>query len=210
MSLFSLLWIPLFYLFWCSISSIKNKNALYELLAFLGGCIIAGIVIAFGPLIDGGGFGFLRWLSGSLELFALPAVLPLLICILLFKLGLIQEVEFFANITLMWLLPGAIVHTLFLSVTGDPILLMLIPILWAAIAVGVPFFIKLMMQGSNIYLTILACSGAVIIPFTAATSYWALFSQRNIIGFLLFSASTAPMIAAVVISFISTSEETDS
>jgi hypothetical protein len=78
MSLFCLLWTPLLYLFWRSISPTGESGA-GGVWALLLGSFFALFQFFFGALVGPGGFGFSRWLSGCIDVITLPALLPLLV-----------------------------------------------------------------------------------------------------------------------------------
>ena len=195
MSLFCFLWIPLFYLFWRSVS---RHTAAKEVWAFIFGSIIVFVQLFFGPFIEPGGFGFQRWLSGCVDIVVIPAFLPLFVYFCLVKFRLDQETANYVKFALVWLLPGAIIRSIFWSTQNDPVLLIIVPLLWTAIAVGVPFFISLTQDG-RLSVVISSCLGILATPAMAASSYWALFSNRNLWGVLLFLAAIAPMVVSVTL-----------
>ena len=200
MSLFCFLWIPLFYFFWRSLAG--NDTSAGEGWALLGGILIALIQLFLGPFVEPGGFGFYRWLSACIDIVVLPAVLPFLAYFLLKKSGIIKEAVNPAGFTLLWLIPGAVIRSLFWSSLNDPILLIIVPILWAAIAVGAPFFIKLIQKNSRTFVIVLSSLGILVVPSAAASSYWAFFSHKTYLGFLFLFAATAPMLVSVAFSFL--------
>ena len=203
MGLFCLLWITLFYLFWRSINAEDTVSG--ELWAFICGSIVAIVHFYFGRLIDPGGFGFHRWLSGAIDIVSLPVVLPLIISFIIFKAGLFKGTANIVNFSLVWLVPGTIIKAISWSSLNDPLLLVVVPILWAAIAVGVPFFIAII-QDSRSYVIVLAILAILIIPLAAASSYWALYTHRSLLGVLFFLAATAPMLVSVTILYLQSRE----
>ena len=164
---------------------------------------MAGFQFFGDPLIDPGGFGLSRWFSGFADIVVLPVVLPLLVYLIFFFLKFINGSVDFTGFALLWLIPIAAARSLTWSfIQRDPILLVLVPVLWTAIAAGVPFFIKLL-QGSNRPVMIVIFSLAILsVLFAAATSYWAFFAQRTTIGIIFLVAAAAPMLLSVVMSFI--------
>ena len=199
MSLFCFFWVPLFYLFWRSVASGGSSGWAWALL--MGSMV--GIVKFFNvQLVDPGGFGFSRWASGFVDIIVLPALAPLLVYLLFFFLKIVTDAANFASFALIWLIPVAAVRAVAWSAQGDPVLLILVPILWTAIAVGIPFFITLIMTFSRPGLIALFSFAILCIPVSAATSYWAFFSHRAPLGFLFLFIATAPMIVSVVLSSI--------
>ncbi|MDR0731669.1 MAG: hypothetical protein LBF63_08370, partial [Treponema sp.] len=63
MSLFCLLWLPLFYLFWRSVSP-AGESGYGGVWALLLGSVAAIFQFFYGAFIQAGGFGLSRWLSG--------------------------------------------------------------------------------------------------------------------------------------------------
>jgi hypothetical protein len=107
----------------------------------------------------------------------------------------------FANFALLWLIPGAAIRALGWISLGNPMLLVLVPILWTAIAVGVSFFITLIQTG-RILLIIPASLGVLFIPFAAASSYWAFYCQKTTMGYLFLFAAAAPMLVSIILSLL--------
>jgi len=199
MSLFCLLWIPLFYLFWRSVTG--NNTTAGGVWAILVGSIVAMIQFFLGNMVDPGGFGLSRWISGCVDIVTLPALAPIIIYFFLITFKFISGEPDFANFTLLWLIPGAAIRALSWSSLRDPILLVLVPVLWTAIAVGVSFFINIIQRG-RIFVIIPAFLVILIIPFAAACSYWAFFAQKTYLGLLFLFATVAPMLVSVILSFI--------
>ena len=199
MTIFCFLWTPLFYLFW---RSLNDESALE------GGtwALIMGTVIAFfrfflGSFVDAGGFGFARWVSACIDVVALPVALPYLICVIFAVFRIISSQANFTNYAFLWLIPVAAVRTLSWSSQNNPILLMCVPVLWTAVAVGMGLFIRIAQNGWGLAV-IPAFLGAAALPLVAATSYWALFSQHTVLGAALFILSLVPLVISVVSSFM--------
>jgi hypothetical protein len=198
MSLFCFLWMPLFYLFWRSITAPGTENS-GEVWALLLGSVVAFVRFLLGSFISPGAFGFSRWLSACVDIVALPAALPLLACALLARLRALGRVNY-VNFALLWLIPGAAMRAVSWSALNEPSLLTLTPALWTAIAVGVPFFI-VMMGKSRSWLVIPQAMAAVVLPFLAATVYWAFFCQRTWLGMLFFALTMIPAGISVAVNF---------
>ena len=203
MSLFCLLWIPLFYLFWRFVAG--NSNAAGGVWALLVGSIVALVQFFLGDLIQSGGFGLSRWLSGLIDIVTLPALAPILVYLILIGFRIISGTMDFANFALLWLIPGAAIRAVSWSSQSDPILLLLVPFLWTAIAVGIPFFITLILNSPK-WMIAPASLAILIIPYAATSSYWAFFSQKTSQGFLYLLAAAAPMVVSMVLSFIQAGE----
>ena len=196
MNIFGLLWVLLVYSLWRSIPGNANTGG--------GWAFILGILAAAGhffleSVIDPGGFQFSRWMSGF-TIIVLPVLIPLLVYFLFSFFGFIKEGQNYAGFALAWIIPGAIFNAIRWSSFSDPILLILIPVLWTSIAIGVSFFIKLI-NPRNIILTILVSLGILAIPITSTSSYWAFFSHKTQNGTILLIISVIPMIVSVILPF---------
>lgn len=198
MSLFCFLWTPLFYLFWRSIAAPGSESS-GEIWALLLGSVVAFIRFLLGSFISPGVFGLSRWISACVDIVALPAMLPLLVCPLLIRLRVLGNTVNYANFALFWLIPGAAMRAVSWSALKDPLLLALAPALWTAIATGVPFFI-VMMGKSRRWLILPQAMAAAALPLLAATTYWAFFSQRNWLGILLFLLTLIPLGVSMAIN----------
>ena len=154
MSFFCFLWIPLFYLFWRRFAADSAGGGVWALLA---GSIVALLGFFLGSLVEPGGFGFSRWLSGFVDIVALPALAPLLVYLLFVLLKIVSGTAGFANFAMLWLIPCGAIRALSWSAQNDPILLILVPLLWTSIALGIPFFIDWRANTGNRSKAILVC-----------------------------------------------------
>jgi len=190
MSIFCLLWVPFFYLLRRSLSDTGSSGSVWALLL---GSITAIIQFFLGNLVSPGGFGFSRWLFGFIDVVSLPALAPLILyfIMLLFR-GLSGEIDF-TNFALLWLIPVGALRALSWSSGYDPILLVAVPLLWTSLAVGIPFFINWMVKNPRWYTLIASILCILLLPLTAASAYWALFSQETLLGFLLLFISHIPL-----------------
>ena len=189
---------PLFYLFWRSISETNSSTG--GVWALIMGSIVALVQFFLGALVESGGFGLSRWVSGFVDIVTLPALAPLVVYFFLVLFKIVSGTIDFANFALLWLIPGAAIRAVSWSSQTDPILLVLVPVLWTAIAVGIPFFIKIIMNG-RILAVIPSALGILAAPFAASCSYWAFFSQKSSLGFLFLFAAAAPMLASMILLF---------
>jgi hypothetical protein len=193
---------PLFYLFWSSIAPANNASS-GGVWALLLGSLVALVQFFLGSFVNAGGFGFSRWVSACIDVVSLPAVLPFIVSILFFLLRVFSLSDDLTNFALLWLIPGAVIRAVGWSSQNEPTLLVLVPLLWTAIAVGIPFFIRII-QNLFSYAAVFALIGIAVLPITAATSYWAFFSQKYFLGYLFFFITAAPMVISVGTAFYQT------
>jgi hypothetical protein len=199
MSLFCLLWVPLFYLFRRSVSAGEGGGGVWALIL---GSVTAIFQFFFGALVPPGGFGFSRWLSGFVDIVTLPVLAPLAVYFVCMLCRFFSGSADFANFALLWLIPVAALRAVSWSAEGEPVLLILPPLLWTALATGIPFFIDRMFRHSSLRVIIPFSLCILALPFTAATCWWAFFSQRLLAGFLLLAVSLIPMTVSVVVDFV--------
>ena len=195
MSLFCVLWIPLFYLFWVSVFP-KDSFQVQDLWALFGGSLAAMLHFFVGDFVEAGGFGFSRWLNGYIDVVCLPVLIPVGIRMLL-SLVPAFGARSPAGFALLWLIPGAIVRTAAWGVRHDPIHLVLVPLLWTSLALGISLFIQIIRDRERLAFVIPALLGIPILSLSAASGYWALFSQKNLEGLLLFIITLVPLAFAV-------------
>ncbi len=193
---------PLFYLFWRSIA-VSGTESAGEIWALILGSLVAIIQFLLGSFISPGAFGLSRWFSACVDIVTLPAVIPLLVCFFFFRLRILSGTVNYTNFALLWLIPGAAIRAVSWSAQNDPSLLVLTPILWTAIVVGVPFFITILPRQFK-WTLIPKAMAMGMLPFLAATVYWAFFSQKTALGFLLFALTLIPIGISVTVSFYRT------
>jgi hypothetical protein len=198
MTLFCLLWLPLFYLFWRSLNERTERGG--GIWALVLGSIVALFRFFLGSFINPGGFGFSRWVSACIDIAALPAALPFVVCLVFSVLRIISRDSNFTNLAFLWLIPVAALRALSWSAQNDPLLLVGVPVLWTAIAAGMGFFIRMIQNSWGISI-VLVIAGAVVLPFLAATAYWALFSQYTTVGIILFLLALVPAAASLILAF---------
>lgn len=197
MTIFCLLWLPLFYLFR---RSFENETGSGGVWALILGSIVALIQFFLGNLVNPGGFGLSRWISAFVDIAAVPVILPLIVYLVFTIFRISAGTTDFANFTLLWLIPGAGIRAVSWSSQSDPTLLILVPLLWTALAVGIPFFINFLMAFSRWYIKIPSALGILVMPFLGATAWWAFYSQRFSMGILFFGISIIPLLISMFIT----------
>jgi hypothetical protein len=195
MSLFCFLWTPLFYLYRRSLSAGEAGSG--GVWAILLGSLTAVFRFLLGSFVNPGGFGFSRWMSGFVDVVCLPALLPLVVYFVFMFLRVVSGTADFANFALLWLIPVAAIRAVVWSSVSDPILLIVVPLLWTAIACGIPLFVGGIAAGKP---PVIAASafGILALPALAATAYWAFFSQRTLLGFAALAASLVPPVISLI------------
>jgi hypothetical protein len=188
MSLFSLLWLPLFYLFWVSVSPAGSGTVWALLLGSIG----AALQFFLGSPIEPRGFGFSRWAAILVDIAVLPAVLPFVVCVLFTLLRIIPASPDPTGFALLWLIPGALIRGISRNASQGS-LSVLVPLIWSAIAVGIPLFTGMITERRFGFLLIIPILLIPALPLLGATAYWAFFSQRQLAGILLLSALCIPM-----------------
>jgi hypothetical protein len=196
MSLFCLLWMPLFYLFWRCVSP-AGQSGYGGVWALLLGSI-AGLFQFFnGAFIRPGGFGFSRWLSGCVDLVTVPVLLPLLVYLVMTLFRLNSGTPDFTGFALLWIIPMGALRAVSWGPLADPVLLVLMPLLWTAVAGGIPFLGTLVLW-SPWFLRIPAALAGLALPFLAATVYWAFFRQDLSLGYPLLALTLVPLLASCI------------
>ena len=197
MSIFCLLWVAMFYLFRRAFVGGSGSGGVWALLL---GSITAILQFLLGYLVSPGGFGFSRWLFGFIDIVSLPVLVPLVLCALLYFVRGFSGDADFANFALLWLIPFAALRAIGWSSTNDAILLIAVPLLWTALAVGIPFLINQLADNFRWYTAILFILCILLLPAIATSAYWAFFSQHTLFGFLLFFAAQIPLCLSLAFS----------
>ena len=161
--------------------------------ALILGSITALLQFLLGDIVSPGGFGFTRAVYGFVDIVSLPVVIPIITCLLMFVFRGLSSDPDFANFALLWMIPVSALRALGWSADGDPLLLVLVPLLWTSLAAGIPFFINWMAQGSNPFISSFSILCMLILPAAAAATYWAFFSQYTLMGFGLLVIINIPL-----------------
>jgi len=189
MSIFCLLWVPSFYLFRRSLSGEGGAGSVW---ALLFGGITAIIQFFLGYLVSPGGFGFSRCVFGFVDIVSLPVLIPLILYAILHLASSFTGDADYTNFALLWMIPCAALRAISWSSTNDPLLLVTVPLLWTALAAGIPFFINIMINRFRWY-TASACIFCILLlPVLAVAAYWAFFTHYSSLGFLLLFAVHIP------------------
>lgn len=196
MNFFCFLWMPLFYFFWISLRppTAANSGGVGALL--LGSaCALVRYITA--PWISPGEFGFSRWLSTLVDTVSLPALLPLLFFALFSALNIIPAPGDPVGFALLWLVPEGMFRSLNPAGRRDPVFLTLVPVLWTAIALGIPLFARFLSNRKRRFRMALALFGITALPLAAASCYWAFFCRRLPLGWVLLAATLMPPVLSL-------------
>jgi hypothetical protein len=161
------------------------------------GSLFALFQFFLGALVGPGGFGFSRWLSGCIDLITLPALLPILVYLVMVGFRVISGTADFTSFALLWIIPMGALRAVSWTPLGDPILLVLAPLLWTAIAVGIPFLGAIFVEGFWL-VRIPVALGILVLPFLSATAYWAFFCQKLNLGFPLLVLVLTPLLVSCI------------
>jgi len=189
MTFFCLLWVPCFYLLRRALNDGGNSSG--GVWALILGSITAIVQFLLGYIFSPGGFGLSRLVFGFFEIVSMPVLIPFIAYLLMFIFHGFSSDADFADFSLLWLIPVAALRALSWSSLNDPILLIMAPLLWTALAVGISFLIK-WMSNTNIFFAILAILCMILLPIAAAGTYWAFFSQQILLGFGLLLVTHVP------------------
>ena len=149
------------------------------------------------PLITPGGFGFPRWMYSFVDVVAVPALAPLVICLLLVLLRVFPRNVDYAGFALLWLFPLAVVRSISGSLPPSPLSLVVVPLLWASQAMSIPFFAGCIVKKPRWYVMVPSALCIAALPVIAATSWWALFSHVTFPGLLLLILSLVPAVISL-------------
>lgn len=198
MSLFCLLWIPLFYV----LRRIFVPETVGGIWALPLGAAAVILQYFAGPLILPGDFGFSRWLSGFVDIIGLPVLIPLLLCFALMAAKVLSSGTDFVSFTLLWFIPMAVIRSMRWNSPPSLVLLVLVPFLWSSLAFGLPFFFNYIKKLPYWQVVIPSAIGMVVLPLAATTSWWAFFSHRPVLGFLFLAITAAPMAISIAADFM--------
>jgi hypothetical protein len=170
--------------------------------ALLFGSIVSLAQFFIGDLINPGGLGLSRWISAVIDIVVLPALFPFIIYLVFLIFKYPAAPKEFTHFALLWLIPCAALRAVSWNSGSDPVMLILVPVLWTALVCGIPFFMDCIGNYRRWFIVILSLMGILSLPFLAATAWWAFFAQKTTQGFLLLGLTLFPMFASLVIARI--------
>ena len=201
MSLFCFFFMPALYLWRRAVSS-EKKPPFPEPGLISGFCL--GLAVAFARLSVGEvfvqrGFGLAAFAAQLIDGAPFDSMLPLAVYFLLRRFGSRRRFEEGEAVifSLAWLTPLCAFRAIFWSSVPDPVRLMVVPVLYAALAVSLPYWIGKIIEEYG-FAQAAAVSVVVLLPFAAAAATWALYTQRLLIGAVFFTVSASASIPALL------------
>jgi hypothetical protein len=196
MILFCILWTPLILLLRLSRNA-KNNGTSGRVVALFLGSAVSVLHQLFYPSSSAAGFGLSLWLYALINIVLIPAVLPFLVFAFLSVLGFFKDGADPAQFVLFSLIPAGIIRAAAWNVRHDPLYLVLVPLLWTALALGVVFFARLVRKRSFPRIISLL-SAPLLLSLIAAGSFWAFYRQIPAAGFILLAVLLVPSVIALV------------
>ncbi|MDR0525482.1 MAG: hypothetical protein LBG90_06390 [Spirochaetaceae bacterium] len=194
MWLFCLLWTPLLYFFWSALTPEQGAGG-RGIAALVLGSVTGGTKFFLGAFVEPEGFSVSRWVSGFVDMVSAPVLLPFAVYMLLLPL---KGTRNFGSFALLWLIPDIGIRLAGWNVQNNPLLLVLVPVLQTAIALGLASCLRLM-GTKKIGGVFLGFLGICAVPLAGATSYWAFFSQNPFLGRIFFGLTVFPGIAGLLV-----------
>jgi hypothetical protein len=199
MSLFCLLWTPLVLLLWVSLNAGNGGNS-GGVLALVLGSVVSVLHYLFCPPINTAGFGLSLGLYALVNVVLIPVVLPFVVFVLLAVPGFFKGGADPAKFVLFWLVPAGITGAIGWSARHNPLYLILVPLLWTALALGIAFFARLV-QKKFFPRIIPLLPVMLLMPLIAAGSFWAFYRQTPTAGFILLAVLSIPSVIALAKCF---------
>jgi len=198
MSIFCLLWVPLFYFFRRSFSNEKTGMGWWALLL---GCAAVFVRYLAGSLIDPVGFGLSCWLGGFFDIVSLPVLVPAVVCVLLIAFRVFPSDVDIGGFTFLWLIPLSFYYSVDRSLLYSPLMLVLVPLLWTTQTLGISFFIDCIIKYRRWYIIIPSIPAIAVLPLIASSAWWAFYSQQTRIGCLFLFISIIPALISLIVEW---------
>jgi hypothetical protein len=196
MILFCLFWTPLVLLLRFSLNA-KSGGKAGGVPALVLGSAVSILHHFFYPPISAAGFGLSLWLYVLINVVVIPVLLPFLVFVFLSVPGFFKGGADPALFVLFSLVPAGITRAAGWNVRHDPLYLVLIPLLWTALALGIAFFARLVRK-KFFPRIILLLPAMLLMPLVAAGCFWAFYRQAPASGFILLSVLLIPAVIALV------------
>ncbi|MDR0539627.1 MAG: hypothetical protein LBG74_03885 [Spirochaetaceae bacterium] len=197
MVLFSILWAPLFYFFWHSITA-KNVYRTAGIWPYLVGICIALPRLLFKPAFPAQGQAIDRLIGAFFEYTSLCPLLALLACVFLpalFKSRV--PFEDWTGFLLAVFIPAGIAYGMVWSTKMHPLYLVLPPLLWTSAALAANLLRRRVFQTTLRIKVVSSLLFAALLVLNAA-SWQAFFYRSLILGAVLGAPSLAVSIASLL------------
>lgn len=160
-------------------------------LVFLVNTLLSFFKYLNGPVIQDNAFGFMRWLYYFIDILSLPLIIPLLLGLFVFIF--LRRDSFYSvmEFTLVYFIPESFFRAMLWSEIPDPVLLVAVPVLWTALAIGIPYLLMLFHEEIGI-LSYGSLVGAIVLVPLSNTAIWALYERNFLLGISLFVFSLFP------------------
>jgi hypothetical protein len=181
----------------------NNLNAVFlEKICAIAIGTVYGILRFFSPnFISASGFGISRYISAYIDYAALPVIIPLIACCVFSR---IQKKVFHLDWTPDWtgfiilsLIPVILVSAVRWGNEKNPLLLVLIPVLWTSLAVAVHPLFNFIYKKPSLIRPIIGTAGFVLLSLLSAAVWQQFFIQENLIAFGLLAALLAPAVSVI-------------
>jgi hypothetical protein len=198
MILFSVLWIPAFYLFWLTIRPENSGSGAFQAL-LLG--VATALFRFFVPVfVRARDFGISRYLSALIDYTSLPVLFPLIAALLIARFYRRSGITDFTGFTLLALAPLTLVcSTVWDAGRREVLRLVITPLLWTALALAVDPLMRLPKR--NILYKIAAVLGVTAFSLLPPLVWLYFFSNNLIRGAALLFLSLAPMLIVCAVFF---------
>jgi hypothetical protein len=195
MSFFCMLWTPLVLFLWNSLNTEKRGSS-GGIWAFILGTLVSVFHYLFYPFVKASGFGLSLWFHALVDIVFVPVALPFLVFALFAGLGLFGGGADPAKFVLSALIPAGVVGTIGWSGQNAPLYLVLVPLIWTLLALGVSFFPRLV--SGNFLSWVITFLSIIVLAPVAAFVFQAFYGQIPFTGFLLLALLSIPALIALV------------
>ncbi|MDR1411370.1 MAG: hypothetical protein LBI91_04105, partial [Spirochaetaceae bacterium] len=153
-------------------------------------------------LVKTGGFGFSLWVYALADIVLIPVLPPFLLFALLSVLGFFKDRADPAGFVLFALIPAGVIRAAGWSGQDSPLYLVVIPLLWTSLALGISFLARLALE--SFFPRVIPLLAAILVtPLAAAACFWAFYRQMGPLGFTLLALLSALSLIALAAARLS-------
>jgi hypothetical protein len=142
------------------------------------------------------GFGLSRFISACLDYITLPVFLPIAACFIFARArkaaGRSTEKPDWTSFTLISLIPPLLICAIRWGTEKNPANLVLIPLLWSAIAVNLTPLLLFIEKKPSLPRHIIGAAGIFVAAFLGAAVWWAFFASFTVLGAVLLALELVP------------------